>query len=170
QVAITNVTQVSCFGGANGSATAVASLGTPPYTYLWSNGQTNATATNLAAGFYTVTATDSQGGTATANVNITQPPMLNASIASQTNVTCFGFNNGQAVAGVSGGVAPYSFAWSNGQSGPVASGLFAGVYTVTVTDANQCTATATAFITQPNLLVAQIASQTNVDCFGNNTG
>ena len=169
-VTIVNSVNVSCFGGNNGSATALATGGTSPYSYLWSNGQSGATANNLSAGFYTVTATDGVGGTATASVTITQPPILNATITSQNNVSCFGGNNGAAFANATGGTAPYTYAWSNGQSGPVATNLTAGTYSVTVTDAKQCTKTAVAVITQPPLLVAQIASQTNVDCFGNNTG
>ncbi|MCB9283552.1 MAG: T9SS type A sorting domain-containing protein [Lewinellaceae bacterium] len=169
-VVISSSTNVSCFGGNNGSATAMASGGTPPYTYQWSNGQSGATASNLSAGFYTVTVTDGVNGTATASITITQPPILNAAIISQNNVLCFGGNNGTALANATGGTAPYTYSWSNGQSGPVATNLGPGSYTVTVTDAHQCTKTAVAIITQPPLLVAQIASQTNVDCFGSNTG
>jgi len=169
-VAITNSVNVSCFGGNNGSATAQASNGTPPYSYNWSNGQSGATATNLAAGTYTVTASDSGGGTATAMVTITQPPLLVASITSQTNVLCFGGNNGAAVAGASGGTPPYTYAWSNGQSGPAIFNLTAGSYTVTVTDSKSCTKTAVAVITQPPLLVVNIVSQNNVSCFGGNNG
>ncbi|MBK6903483.1 MAG: T9SS type A sorting domain-containing protein [Saprospirales bacterium] len=169
-VAITNSVNVSCFGGNNGSATAQASNGTPPYTYMWSNGQSGATATNLIAGTYTVTASDGAGGTATTNVTITQPPNLIATIVSTTPVNCFGGNNGVAVAGASGGTPPYTYTWSNGQTGAAIFNLVVGNYTVTVKDSKNCTKTAVANITQPSLLVVNTVSQNNVSCFGGNNG
>ncbi|MBR9921584.1 MAG: T9SS type A sorting domain-containing protein [Bacteroidetes bacterium] len=169
-VSITSSTDVSCFGGIDGSATATATGGTPPINYLWSNGQTNPTAINLAAGFYSVTASDAVGQTATANVVIGQPPFYSVQIASQTNVSCFGESTGQAIASASGGTSPYTYEWSNGATGPFVNNLAAGMYTVTATDANDCETTTSVNITQPTPLIVSLISQTNVDCFGNNTG
>lgn len=167
-------TNVSCFNGTQGSATVSASGGTAPYTYSWSTtpAQTSPTATNLAAGNYTVTVTDANGCTATASVTITQPAALNASISAQTNVSCFGNTNGSATASVNGGTGPYTYSWNTSpvQTSATASNLAPGTYVVTVTDANGCTGTASVTITTPPALSAMIHSQTNVACFGGSTG
>jgi hypothetical protein len=112
---ITSQTNVSCFGGNNGSATVTANGGTAGYTYSWSGGGgTSATASNLSQGTYTVTVTDANGCTTTATANITQPAVLSASITAQTNVSCFGGNNGSATVTANGGTAGYTYSWSGG--------------------------------------------------------
>ncbi len=146
---------VSCTGGNNGSAGVTAAGGTVNYTYSWNNGQATATATGLTAGTYTVTVTDSKGCTATATAAITQPAQLTAGISAQVNVSCNGGSNGTATVTAAGGVANYTFLWSNTQNTSTATSLTAGTYTVTVTDANNCTATATVTITQPAALTLQ---------------
>ncbi|MBI3500470.1 MAG: PKD domain-containing protein [Bacteroidetes bacterium] len=161
-------TNVSCFGGNNGSATVSPSGGTPAYSYLWSNGQTTLSATNLSAGNYSVTVTDANGCTASQTVTITQPALLTAAV-SQTNVSCFGGNNGIAAVSPSGGTPSYSYLWSNGQTTAFATGLPAGNYTVTVTDSKGCTTTATVSITQPALLTASVSAAA-VSCFGGSNG
>ena len=169
-VSISPPTPPACNGGNNGSATAMPSGGTAPYTYNWSNGQTTATATNLSAGNYTVTVTDGSAGscTATATVNIPQPTPINAA-ATATNVSCNNANNGTATVTASGGTSPYSYAWSGGGSSATLNNLAAGSYTVTVTDANGCTRTANATVTQPPALAAS-ASATNLTCNNANNG
>ena len=168
---ITASTNVSCFGGNNGSATATPSGGTGPYTYSWSpSGGTGATGTNLTAGSYTVTVTDANGCVTTASITITEPPLLTAS-ASSSPVSCNGGNDGGASVTASGGVGPYGYSWApSGGTGASASGLTAGGYTVTVTDANGCTATASATVTQPTAVTATITASTPVSCFGGNNG
>ncbi len=161
-------TAVSCFGLANATATAATSGGTGAITFLWSNGQTAKTATGLIAGTYTVTATDANGCTKTATATVGQPAALTAS-ATATDVSCFGANNGTATAATSGGTGTVTFLWSNGQTAKTATGLVAGMYTVTATDANGCTQTATTTVGQPTALTAS-ATFTNVTCFGLATG
>ncbi len=165
-------TNVSCNGGANGSATVSVSGGTSGYTYSWSpSGGTAATATGLAAGTYTVTVTDANACQATQSFTITQPSALNATAASQTNVSCNGGTNGSATVSVSGGTSGYTYSWSpSGGTAATATGLSAGTYTVTVTDANLCQTTQSFTITQPTALVATAASQTNVSCNGGTNG
>ena len=148
---------VSCNGSTDGTATANPSGGTSPYSYSWSNGQTTKTATGLAAGFYTVTVTDVNGCTANGSVTITQPPLLTTTAAPTSdykgyNVQCHGGNNGSAEAYPVGGVPPYTYLWSNGQTSKEATMLFAITYTVTVTDANGCTASAQTTLTEPPAL------------------
>ncbi|WP_190304163.1 Ig-like domain-containing protein, partial [Paenimyroides baculatum] len=138
--------------------------GTIPYTYLWNTGATGATLSNLAAGTYSVTITDTNGCTGTESITITQPAVLIATNSAQTDVSWYGGNDGSATVSVAGGTAPYTYLWSNGATGATASNLIAGTYTVTVTDANGCTSAIDFVITQPIPLMVQSVSQTNVSC------
>ncbi len=167
---ITTIIDVSCNGGSNGSATATVSGGTAPYTYAWTpSGGTGSTGTGLAAGNYTVTVTDVNGCITTTSVTITEPPALTTT-GSQVNILCNGGSNGSATVVASGGTAPYAYAWSpSGGTGATATGLSAGNYTATVTDANGCTTTQTFAITQPPVL-ATTSSQVNVLCNGQCNG
>ncbi|NNM94630.1 MAG: T9SS type A sorting domain-containing protein [Bacteroidia bacterium] len=141
----TNISNCSGLGG----ATAFASNGNTPYTYLWSNGATTASDTNLTGGTYTITVTESGGCSVSANVTITQPGVISLTM-SETNVSCNGGNSGKASVTASGGSTPYTYNWSNGATTSNITGLTAGSYSVTVTDAyNGCGDTAMATITQP---------------------
>ena len=172
QALTTTQSQVNilCNGVCNGSATVVASGGTAPYTYAWApSGGNAATANGLCAGTYTVTVTDANGCTRTATYTITQPPALTVTSA-QTNINCFGNCNGTATITASGGTAPYTYAWApSGGNAATATGLCAGTYTATVTDANGCTRTATYTITQPPALTST-QSQNNILCNNTCTG
>ena len=165
-------TNVSCNGGTNGTATVTATGGTGTKTYSWApSGGTAATASGLAAGTYTVTVTDANMCMTTQTVSITEPAALVASIASKTNVACNGASNGAATATVTGGTPVYTYSWApSGGTAATASGLAAGTYTVTITDANMCMTTQTVSITEPVALVASIASKTNVACNGASNG
>ena len=148
-----------CNGISEGSATVAVTGGTTPYEYSWSPmGGTDATATGLAAGTYTVTVTDANGCTATQSFTITEPVAFTAEAVADANVGCFGGNDGAATVNVTGGVAPLSYLWSNNATTASISGLVAETYDVTVTDANGCTATASVTITQPEFVVAPTAA------------
>ena len=140
---------------ANGSATVTPNGGTAPYTYAWSpTGGNNAVATGLTAGTYTVSVTDATGcsGTATVVVTVSGGPTLTAA---QTNVLCNGGASGTATVTPTGGTAPYTYAWSpSGGASSAATGLSAGTYTATITDANGCKNTQTVTITQPTPIVS----------------
>jgi len=161
-------TPVSCFGGSNGTVNLTVSGGTPAYTFQWSNGFNTEDLTNVPAGTYTVTVTDANGCTKTTTATVTQPPVLNLSIVT-TQVSCFGGSNGVVNLTVSGGTPAYTFLWSNGFTSEDLNGVPAGTYTVTVTDMNGCTKTASATITQPPALSAT-AVMTNDACFGQTNG
>jgi hypothetical protein len=168
-------TNVSCNGGNTGSATISVSGGTPSYTYSWApSGGTAATASGLAANNYTCTVTDANGCTGTKTFNITAPTALATSAVSQTNVSCNGGSNGAATISVSGGTTSYSYNWTpgnpTGDGTASVTGLTAGIWTCTVTDANACTGTKTFNITAPTALATSAVSQTNVACNGGNTG
>ena len=151
---ISDVVNPLCYGEATGEATVNISGGTPPYTYLWSDGQTTATATGLVAGTYSVTVTDLGGCTATGSVTITEPPQIIVEIISQTNPTCYGGNDGSASVSASNGVEPYTYVWSHGPTGPEIDYLSAGEYIVTVTDQNGCESFLSIIITQPDPIEA----------------
>ncbi|MFN8155479.1 MAG: gliding motility-associated C-terminal domain-containing protein [Bacteroidia bacterium] len=164
---VTNTAAVnaSCYGVADGSASFNAGGGVAPYQYLWSNGVISSSASALSAGTYSVTVTDQHGCTEVSSVTITQPVQIAVSTAYVTPVSCFGGNNGVAAVNAAGGSAPYTYQWSTGTSGNTASGLPAGIYTVTVTDDNGCIQLSSVSVTQPALL--QLQSMVNpVLCFG----
>ncbi|AWV97705.1 T9SS type B sorting domain-containing protein [Arcticibacterium luteifluviistationis] len=167
-VAETIGVDAKCYGSADGTATAVGIDGTPSYTYSWSNGQKTAKATGLAFGTYTVTVTDANLCTATATVAIGQPTLLVAE-AIGIDAKCYGSSDGTATAVGIDGTPGYTYSWSNGQETAKATGLAFGTYTVTVTDANLCTATATVAIGQPTLLVAETIG-VDAKCYGSADG
>ena len=162
---IANSQAVSCNGGANGSATASAASGSAPYNFIWSNGAITATANNLSAGTYTVTITDGNNCTATASATISQPAVLAAN-ASATAQTANGVNNGTATAAPSGGTSPYVYLWSNGGATAAITGLAPGNYTVTITDAQGCTAVQTVTVNSFNCNLSATVTATNVSCNG----
>lgn len=161
-----NVTDidVSCFGACDGVGTSAPTGGTPGYSYAWApSGGSGPATTPLCPGSYTVTVTDLNGCTATGTATITQPTQLQNGVTS-TNVLCNGDCNGTATTSPSGGVGPYTYLWMPGsQTTPSISGLCAGTYTLTVTDANGCTRNSTVTITQPNVLTVTL-NASNLAC------
>jgi len=160
-VIITNAT--ACNANA-GSAKVIPGGGAPGYTYLWTGGQTNDTATGLSAGSYTVTVTDLGGCTATASVLITVPSPLTANaVVNSNSLECI--NTGSATVTPGGGNTPYTYLWTGGNTNANATGLGAGSYTATVTDADGCTATASVVITAPTPLTAgAIINSNTTEC------
>jgi len=130
---------VSCYGGSNGVASVGAGGGTSPYTYLWSNGNNySPSITGLLPGNYSVTVTDKLGDQGTLNYTITQPAAPLSSTGSQSNPIGSN-NNGSASATPSGGTPAYTYVWSpSGGTAAIANNLAAGMYTVSIYDANSC--------------------------------
>ncbi len=163
----TSTSAVSCNGGNDGSANISLSGGVPPYTYAWDDPgtQSNSTATGLTAGTYIVSVFGSDSCTTTATVVVTEPSLLTAS-ASGTSASC-GANDGQAMAVGAGGTGSYTYLWDDSlaQVTDTAINLAAGTYSVTITDANGCTATATAIVANPAAPTVTDSS-VNVSCFG----
>ncbi|MDP2385029.1 MAG: T9SS type A sorting domain-containing protein [Bacteroidota bacterium] len=148
-----NSTNVSCSGGSDGSATAVATGGTPGYTYNWSpSGGTTSSLNGISAGAFTVTVTDAMGCTATATTLVSQPTPVTASIT-VTNPTSCGACDGTAQVNMTGGVTPYSYTWNQGSTTQNINNLCPGVYQFTGVDANGCTVTTQATITNSGTLV-----------------
>lgn len=165
-------TAVSCNGTNNGSATVTASGGTAPYTYSWNTTpvQTGATASNLAAGNYTLTVTDARGCTKTASATVSAPTGIVLALT-QTNISCHGSHDGIAVVNATGGTAPYNYSWNTVpvNTTALATGLTAGTYTVGVTDSKGCTKAGSVTITEPAVLAVS-ATATNVSCNGLTNG
>ena len=146
---ITSSVSTNCFGDCNGTATAVQSNGTAPFTYAWNDpaSQTNATATGLCAGNYAVTVTDSSTS-ATATVTVSDAAILAGPITA-TGETSAGAGDGTATASPTGGTGSYTYLWDdpNAQTNATATGLAApGIRTVLITDGNGCTYSASTFI------------------------
>ncbi len=162
-------TDVSCNGAFDGTVDVTVSGGTAPYFYSWNNGATSQDLANVAGGTYTVAIADAHGCTATNTITIAEPTAIAVS-ANVTNVLCNGATTGAIDLTVSGGTPSYTYAWSNGATSEDLSALAAGAYTVTVTDNNGCTVTATYTITQPTALSAVISSYQDVSCSGGTNG
>ncbi len=150
-------TSPACAGYSDGSATALASGGVAPYTFVWSNTQQGQTIEGINAGTYSVTVSDNAGQTAAGSVQVTEPAALQADV-----ITSFPSCNGSAgvmVVVVSGGTTPYSTVWSNGIVGAVGSGLVPGVqYTATTTDAKGCQLITPVTVSEIDSLTVNIAT------------
>ncbi|MBL31468.1 MAG: hypothetical protein CMP62_01910 [Flavobacteriales bacterium] len=152
-----------CFGDSNGNIDVSVTGGTPfddgSYIYSWSNGSGSEDINNLVAGTYTLTVTDSEDCTQTATYVVTEPDEIIITLeedASFLELLCFGDDNGNIDVSITGGTpfgdGSYTLSWSNGSITEDINGLVAGTYTLTVTDANNCTQTATYVVTEPSLL------------------
>ena len=142
-VSITNLVGVSCNGGSDGSATVIASGGTAPYVYAWSDGLgSSPTITSLSAGNYSVTVTDANNDSLATSIIIDEPSAIVINILGLNHLDC---NNifGSIFVGASGGTPGYTYSWSNGIIGNFNNGLEVGTYTVTATDGDNCTASLT---------------------------
>jgi large repetitive protein len=162
-------TNETCMGWNDGSATVTPSGGYTPYTYLWNTtppGSTS-TVTGLPAGTYSVTVTEDNGCSATASVTVTAGGVLSI-IEDSSAVSCYGYTDGSASVNVSGGISPYTYAWSTTpqQTTQTATGLSAGTYIVTITDDNGCAGTASVTIDTPTEVTATIPTVSPAACTG----
>jgi len=184
---------VLCFGQSTGSFSASTSGGASPYDYVLMNGATTVATfnnvagsqafTNLPAGTYTLNVTDNNGCPGSTTITITQPASaLSGSTSANTPATC-GSSNGSVNIIATGGTAGYNVSWTGPSSGNPAgteiaasggsynmSGLAAGSYTVTITDANGCTTTVNVTIANTGGPTGSLTSQTNVTCNGDDDG
>ncbi len=157
-------TDNTCFGGANGTATATASNGTPPYSYSWSDGGSGSNRTGLAAGTYSVIISDSCGASITDSLVISEPDSMVVTLV-VSDVSCNGGTNGSVSTNIAGGTGPFTYLWhKDGSTGSSLSGQVAGTDSVTVTDACGQTITLTYVIGEPALFSVSITT-TDATCY-----
>ncbi len=168
-VELGNVTSINCFGEINGGASVAVSGGTGTYNYQWSNGVTEASLNNVAAGTYEVIVTDSDQCSATISVTIDEPNALVANAAS-TDESSFQGNNGTVTATPTGGNGTYTYLWSNGSTEASQSDLAPGVYTVEITDENGCMTEQTVTVTEYICSISSDVNSLNISCNGADDG
>ena len=164
-ISIDSVVDLTCNGDSSGSISITVTGGSTPLTYLWSDSAATEEITGLDAGSYSVTVTDSMGCVAILDTLITEPAAL-VITTSSTDITCFGADDGDGTATVTGGASPYAYLWDDllAQTSMSALGLAAGTFTVIVTDTAGCTATDSVTITEPAAIVVTASATDN--CLG----
>ena len=163
------VTDVKCFGQANGGVNVTVSGGVTPYGFSWTNGRTTEDILNVVAGSYTLTVTDKNGCIIQTTGDVKQPNLL---VANHTinKVKCFGGTDGAIDLTITGGVTPYVYAWASGEITEDISGKPTGTYKVTVTDKNLCTVSDLAFISEPTAPLSSGIVMTPVNCYNGSDG
>jgi len=170
---VLEVSDALCQGSADGQINIVANGGTSPYTYAWSDGiTTTAQATNLSAGQYDLSITDANGCSFTTElIEVGEAEALTIIPSLINNTSCFGSTDGAINIDISGGHPPYTYLWSNGLTTRDVSGLAAATYSLTLTDANDCTETIQGIeVDEPLLLEIRLVQETNASCNGVSDG
>jgi hypothetical protein len=168
--AIDSTVNVKCNGQLNGGIYVAVTGGTTAYTYAWTGGSTNEDLTGVAAGSYTLTVTDANACSVSVSGTVTEPTVLTATTDSTKNVTCNGLTNGAVYVSVNGGTTAYTYAWNSGATTQDITAIAAGTYTLTVTDANGCSTSASGTVTEPTVLATTTDSTKNVTCKGLTNG
>ena len=159
----------------NGTIATTANGGTGALNYQWSNGATTENIVGLNANSYTLSVTDANGCLDSVNVSINQLGSVSTSAAVSSNyngadISCNGSSDGTLTASGTGGMMPYDYEWSDGQTTAVATGLSAGTYNVIITDGNGCLDTAFITLTEPALVGVQLDTLINNSCNGSSDG
>ncbi len=164
------ITTVACNGDSTGTITAVASGGTGSLSFFWSYNNTNsATLANIPAGCYSVTVSDQNNCSASNTYCVNEPTAITIGNPVLTQVTCS--SGGSVTVNATGGTGTLTYVWSNGGSGTFIGNVQAGDYDLTVTDQNNCSATATFTVTTATGAVAFGTSTiTGITCFGGTNG
>lgn len=161
---------IDCFGAATGSVLVNVTGGEAGYSFQWQDGNTSEDRLGLPAGNYRVTVTDGNGCSVTASAQVTQPASALSAAADVTQIACFGEDSGSISLSVTGGTPGYIYQWLDGSTMGIRSGLSAGNYAVTTTDANGCTTALAININQPESPLAASADVTSIPCYGDATG
>lgn len=168
--ATSNITDVTCFGGSNGSISLNGIGGTGTKSYAWSTGAITPTITALSSGIYVASVTDANFCTFIEKYEVTQPKFPVQVELSSENIKCSGDSTGSlSIEFVNWANGPYTYLWSNGQTSHSMSDLKAGAYGLTVTDMNNCRGTSYSTITESTALgISPIVTPS--DCDGHNNG
>ncbi len=171
--AVSETVNARCFGGREGRLLIVVDGGTPPYNYVWSTGDSVRLVTDLFAGFYGVTVTDSNACVLLDSFEVTQPGRIEI-IPVITDVSCYGFSDGKIEPEILGGTPPFRYHWANSdfQISIITIDLLdvpTDTYTIEVTDSNACFGTATFFITEPDTMLLTI-DRAGIRCYNEFTG
>ncbi|MBO7134222.1 MAG: hypothetical protein J6W06_08705, partial [Bacteroidales bacterium] len=150
-----NPATIACNGGTT-SITNTPNGGTAPYQYFWSNSTNEQNLAGVSAGTYIVTVRDNNGCSVVESIEITQPNALTASL-SATEINCHG-ETANITNTVAGGTTSYTYAWETGETSQNLEGVGGGTYSVTVTDANNCIATATITVNEPAELTSSLSA------------
>ena len=169
---ITNaLVQIACNGDSTGLIDQAIFGATPPYMFNWSNMATTEDLSELGIGNYICTITDAHGcNFVSPSYTITEPLLLTVQADSVVNIRCFGEKSGYVRAKAVGGTLPYQYLWNTGAKTASLSNIGAGIYAVTVTDANGCTANWIGVVTQPSSLQIEFTNKINPICIGSKTG
>ncbi|MCE3278730.1 MAG: hypothetical protein K0S44_921 [Bacteroidetes bacterium] len=157
-------TTTACGSSTGTASVSVTSGGNGPFIYSWSTGSTGSSVSGLAAGNYSVTITDVNGCTSMATASVSENGGAALAVNNVTNATCNGSSNGAIDVNVSGGTAPYIYAWSNSAAVQDPSGLAAGNYELTVTDASGCSAHLNVTVSQPSAINVTTSVVTSPTC------
>ncbi len=174
---------LDCFGDSDGVLTLEVITGDFPFAYVWEsqNGTLNGAGvidtlvtqeliTGLPVGTYSITITDINLLSDTIELAIVQPTPLEVSLANSEDASCFGICDGSIAVAVQEATPPYTYNWSSSDTDSVATGLCAGDYFVTVTDANGCFTVFNAAISEPPEFIVEASAVSPVTCFGGNDG
>ncbi|MBK6902238.1 MAG: T9SS type A sorting domain-containing protein [Saprospirales bacterium] len=165
-IANASATGETGLGNNDGTATANPAGGVEPFAFSWNNGETTASISGLSPGEYTVVVTDANGCSRQETVTVNSfTCSINASVDA-LHISCNGAADGAAIVNISEGLEPFSILWSNGSEGAEVSGLEPGVYTVSITDENNCPTTANVTIQEPPVLILTVQEVQDAHCFG----
>ncbi len=157
EIDFTGISGVTCNGDSDGSATANVSGGTSPYSYQWSSGEQNQTAFNLLGGTASLTVTDDNGMTAVDMVTIPEPAEIAINPIIE-EILCFGDSNGSIDLSPSGGTGNLDCFWDEFGADCFQEDLGAGLYDVTITDANGCVLEETVELFEPDALGVNVST------------
>ena len=158
------ITNVTCFGGSDGSVDLEVNGGNPPFIYNWSNGSSTQDLTNLSSAVYTVNITDSTNCTISRDIIITSPQQL-AAVTNISPILCYGDSTGTVNLQINGGIPPYVLDWGITDT----NSMWAGFHSYTVTDINNCMYTDSVEILQNDSMEIS-SSVIDIKCHGDFTG
>ncbi len=166
-----NGVDVSCHNASDGEINLTVAKGITPYLYKWSDGKTTQNEIGISPGSYSVTVTDANLCKQAKSIDILNPSELQLTVSHVNNfngydISCYNKSDGAAKAVATGGTGSYSYSWSNATTAATNVALAAGTYTATVSDINNCKATAQITLNQPNILSISAIVNNHVSCNG----